>query len=176
MSDPIADTAQATVTVPAPLDRAFAVFTEGLGTWWPAEFTWSQDVLDSIGMELRAGGLCFERGPYGFRIDWGRVLTWEPPRQLVFSWQISPERVPEPNPARSSEVEVRFTELGRATTQVTLTHSRFDRHGDGGAHYRAMMADQGWPYILARYAAAVRADEPKIVDGGETPRDSAHPG
>jgi uncharacterized protein YndB with AHSA1/START domain len=150
-----ADAVRATVSVPAPRDRAFAVFTDGLGTWWPPEFTWSQDVLDTIGIEPRAGGLCFEIGPHGFRIDWGRVLTWEPPERLAFSWQIGPQRVPEPNPEKASEVEVRFVDDGPWGTRVELRHSRFDRHGEGGDDYRAAMAEQGWPYLLERYAGAV---------------------
>jgi uncharacterized protein YndB with AHSA1/START domain len=149
-------TARATVSVPTPPDRAFATFTDGPGTWWPPEFTWSRDVLADIGIEPRAGGLCTEHGPHGFRIDWGRVLRWEPPRRLVLSWQISPERVPEPDPAKASQIEVTFVDQGPAGTEVRLVHSCFDRHGEGGDGYRAAMAEQGWPYILERYAAAVR--------------------
>jgi hypothetical protein len=32
-------------------DEAFALFTSGFGSWWPREFSWSQDVLEEIGME-----------------------------------------------------------------------------------------------------------------------------
>ncbi len=147
------DTAQATANVPASAEHAFAVFTEDLGTWWPPAFTWSQGVLDHVAMEPGEGGLCYERGPHGFRIDWGRVLAWEPPHRLVFSWQISPERVPEPDPAKSSEVEVRFVEQSPSATEVQLTHSHFERHGEGADDYRAAMDEQGWPVILDRYAA-----------------------
>lgn len=149
-----ADIARATTTVAAPPDRAFAAFTDALGRWWPREFTWSQDVLEGIGLETHQGGLCFEHGPHGFTINWGRVLQWEPPRRLVLAWQITPERAPEPNPAKASEVEVRFTECDSGATRVELVHTGFDRHGEGGADYRAAMADQGWPYLLECYAAA----------------------
>ena len=64
------DAIRRTFTVPVAADRAFALFAEGLGTWWPREFTWSQGLLESIGMEPRAGGLCSERGPHGFTVDW----------------------------------------------------------------------------------------------------------
>lgn len=52
--------------------------------------------------------------------------------------------------------EVSFEDQGSAATQVQPIHSRFDRHGEGGDGCRAAIADQGWPYILERYAAAVR--------------------
>lgn len=142
------------MTVPVAPDRAFAAFAD-LGSWWPPEFTWSQDVLDAIGMDSRTGGLLFERGPHGFTVHWGRVLAWEPPDRLAFTWQISPERVPEPNPAKASTVDVRFAADGAGTTRVEVAHAHFDRHGDGGDGYRAAMAGQGWPYALERYAAAL---------------------
>jgi uncharacterized protein YndB with AHSA1/START domain len=144
------------VTVPVPAERAFAVFTDGLATWWPREYTWAGDALDTIGIEPRAGGRCFELGPHGFRCDWGRVLVWDPPRRLVLAWQISPEPAPEPKPTKASEIEVRFVAEGPAVTRVELEHRGFERHGSGGAGYReAMGSAQGWAYILGRYAAAV---------------------
>jgi uncharacterized protein YndB with AHSA1/START domain len=97
------------VTVPVPVERAFAAFTD-LASWWPRVYTWAADTLEDIGIEPREGGHCYERGPYGFTCHWGRVLAWEPPARLVFTWQIAPDRVPEPNPAKASEGEVRFQE------------------------------------------------------------------
>ena len=74
-----------TLPVPASAERAYAVFGEEFASWYPKEYTWSQDVLDTIGMEGREGGRCFECGPEGFWIDWGRVLVWNPPNRLAFS-------------------------------------------------------------------------------------------
>ncbi len=83
-------------------DAAFELFTAGFGSWWPAEFSWSQpDLLQSIGMDCHREGLLFETGPHGFRIDWGRITAWDPPSSLSFLWQISPDRVPVPNPDRT---------------------------------------------------------------------------
>jgi uncharacterized protein YndB with AHSA1/START domain len=84
--------------VAAPVERAFATFSDGLAGWWPREYTWAQDTLETIAIEPREGGRCFERGPHGFHCDWGRVLAWDPPDRLAFTWQIGPDRVPEPNP------------------------------------------------------------------------------
>jgi uncharacterized protein YndB with AHSA1/START domain len=149
MTEPIV----AGVSVQASPERAFEVFTEGLGSWWPREYTWSQDVLEEIGIEPRADGLCYERGPYGFRCDWGRVLAWEPPRRIVFTWQIGPNREPQPDPGRASEVTVRFGDDGGGGARVELEHRAFDRHGEQGADYAAALgSQQGWPFMLARFA------------------------
>jgi uncharacterized protein YndB with AHSA1/START domain len=144
-----------TVEVAASQQRAFELFTDGMAGWWPREYTWAGDVLELIAIEPRAGGRCFERGPHGFSCDWGRVLVWEPPRRLVFTWQISAERTPEPDPAKAGEVEVRFVASGTDTTRVELEHRGFERHGEAGAGYRAAMdSEYGWARILARFAAA----------------------
>jgi uncharacterized protein YndB with AHSA1/START domain len=149
------DTLHHATTVAAPVERAFATFSDGLAGWWPREYTWAQDTLETIAIEPREGGRCFERGPHGFHCDWGRVLAWDPPDRLVFTWQIGPDRVPEPNPAKASEVEVRFVADGPSATRVELEHRGFSRHGDGGDRYRAAMGSRlGWPLILDRYAAA----------------------
>ena len=104
------------VTVPVPVDRAFSAFAD-LARWWPREYTWAADTLEDIGIEPREGGHCFERDPDGFTCHWGRVLTWDPPARLVLVWQIAPDRVPEPNPAKASEVEVRFHPAGTSGTR-----------------------------------------------------------
>ena len=144
--------AAAAVEVTVSPARAFTVFAAGLGEWWPREYTWSQDVLEGIGIEpLAEGGLCFERGPHGFSCHWGRVLAWEPPTRLVLAWQIAPSRAPEPDPARASTVAVAFAPVGGGT-RVSLEHRDFERHGEGWQDYEAGMGSpQGWPYILERY-------------------------
>lgn len=155
--EPKSDSIHLMRMVATPASDAFEIFTDGLSTWWPAEYTWAQDTLETIAIEAEVGGRCFERGPHGFECDWGRVLTWEPPRRLVFTWQISPERVPEPNPDKAGEVEVRFVEEEPAKTRVEFEHRGFARHGDHGTDYRdAMASPQGWPYILDQYVAAVQ--------------------
>lgn len=147
---------QHSITVPRAAKNAFAFFTDGLTLWWPAEYTWAQDVLESITIEPGVNGRCFERGPHGFECDWGRVLVWEPPERVTFTWQISPRREPVPDPTKASIVAVQFQAEGASRTEVTLTHRHFERHGEGSAEYQAMMnSPQGWPYILDCYATAV---------------------
>lgn len=134
---------------------AFAMFTDGMRTWWPSEATWSGAGLESIGVEPFVGGFCFERGPHGLRLDWGRVTAWEPPSRLAFAWLIGADRTPEPNPAHASEVEIRF-EPAPLGSVMTVTHRGFERHdGDSGAYRRAMASPAGWPMLLDRYEAVV---------------------
>jgi uncharacterized protein YndB with AHSA1/START domain len=147
--------AKAGVVVELPQERAFTLFAQGFATWWPAEYTWSQEALETIAIEPHSGGRCFERGPDGFEVDWGRVKEWGPPRSLKFSWQISPRREPVPDAAKAGEVEVQFVGEDAGSTRVELEHTGFERHGEGAEEYRAAMAsEQGWPYILDRYASA----------------------
>jgi uncharacterized protein YndB with AHSA1/START domain len=143
------------VTVGVPVEQAFAAFAD-LARWWPREYTWAGDTLEDIGIDPREDGFCFERGPHGFTCHWGRVLAWDPPTRLVFAWQIAPDRAPEPNPAKASEVEVRFHPSDPTSTRVDLEHRAFPRHGDAADTYRqALASPQGWPLILARYAATL---------------------
>ena len=142
-------------TVPAAAADAFEMFTAGLARWWPAEFTWSQDKLEEIGIECREGGACYELGPDGFRCDWGRVVDWRPPERVLLRWQITSQRVPEPDPAKASEVVVTFTPRDRDGSLVAVEHRGFERHGDGADNYRAGM-DRGWDYLLERFAHCVR--------------------
>ncbi|HEX5540670.1 MAG TPA: SRPBCC family protein [Micromonospora sp.] len=148
-----------TLYVPATPERAFAAFTGNLAEWWVTEYTWSgPEALAEIGIEPHEGGMAYEIGPHGFRADWGRVVTWQPPRRLIFTWQIGPDRVPVPDPAQASEVEVRFLpEFGQ--TRVEVLHKRFDRHGEAATGYRRALT-AGWRELLARYAQTVKNRKP----------------
>ncbi|SCL38113.1 Uncharacterized conserved protein YndB, AHSA1/START domain [Micromonospora pallida] len=146
---------RSTLLVPASPEEAFTAFTE-LANWWVAEYTWSgPDFLTELGIEPRAGGMLYEIGPHGFRADWGRVITWDPPRRLLFVWQIGPDRVPVPDPSRASEVEVVLEVDGPGRTRVTVEHRKFDRHGTAAEGYRQAMTE-GWQDMLTRYLHSVR--------------------
>jgi uncharacterized protein YndB with AHSA1/START domain len=151
------------VTVPVPVGQAFAAFVD-LARWWPREYTWAADTLEDIGIDPhREGGLCYERGPHGFTCHWGRVLAWDPPTRLTFTWQITPDRVPQPDPSKASEVDVRFHPTGDGGTRVELEHRAFPRHGDAAISYhQAMASPKGWPLILDRYANGTGPPNPLL--------------
>ena len=95
--------------------------------------------------------------------DWGKVLAWDPPHRVAFSWHVGPghdkpDWQADPDPAKASEIEIRFTAEGPGATLVELEHSKLDRHGEGYEQLRAMFDGPGaWGYILELYAKAVGA-------------------
>jgi uncharacterized protein YndB with AHSA1/START domain len=146
------------VTVAAPADRAFAVFTEGFDGWWPVEYHIGASMPQVRTMEPAEGGRWYERAADGTECDWGRVLAWEPPHRLLLAWQIDGHWQYDPDPARASEVEVRFVPEGPATTRVELEHRGFERHGDSWESvFTGVAGDGGWGGILQRYAATAQA-------------------
>ena len=148
---------QTVLLVPAPITRAFAVFTGNVADWWVKEYTWcGPDALVDIGIEPHEGGMAYEIGPHGFRGDWGRVVHWQPPERLVLSWQLGPDRVPIPDPAKATEVEARFAIDASGLTRVDVEHRYFDRHGPDAEGYRQALT-AGWHELLSRYADTVSA-------------------
>jgi uncharacterized protein YndB with AHSA1/START domain len=139
--------------VPLCAAAAFEKFRHDITQWWPREFTWSRGALESLYFEGRKGGTLWERGPEGFRIDVARVLRWVPPERVVLRWHIGPNMMPEPNPARASEVEIRFIAEDANRTRIEVEHRGFSNHGAGAEGYRAQMGGaKGWPMILKAFA------------------------
>ena len=150
--------AHASITVDVGLERAFSVFTDGIDTWWPREHTIGEAPLAEIVLEPRVGGRAYGRDVNGGESDWGRVLVYDPPTRVVFSWDINLQWKRETDPARASEVEVRFVPDGPARTRVELEHRHLDRHGDGWERMReAVGSPDGWNGGLALFAAAALA-------------------
>ncbi|MEM7017912.1 MAG: SRPBCC family protein [Pseudomonadota bacterium] len=153
---PSTNSIQFNTTVNLSIEAAFKLFTENFSSWWPSEYSFSQDVLHDIGMELKADGLCYELGPHGFRCDWGRVLEYTPSTCLVLAWHLSPSSAPDPNPAHASEIQVNFVTENAGSTRITVEHRHFDKHGEGWEAYLEEMASEyGWPYLLQCYSEAV---------------------
>jgi len=141
------------VTVDAPIERAFAVFTEDFGRFKPPEHNLlGVDIAETV-FEPRVGGHILDRGVDGGECRWARVLAYEPPDRVVFSWDISPRWQVEQDLERTSEVEVTFIAEGPDRTRVELEHRHLDRHLEGWQGVRdGVDADGGWPLYLRRYA------------------------
>jgi uncharacterized protein YndB with AHSA1/START domain len=141
------------VLVEAPIGRAFSVFTDGFGRFKPREHNLlSADIAETI-FEPRAGGHIYDRGVDGSECRWARVLAYEPPDRVVFSWDISPRWQIETDIEKTSEVEVRFIAESAERTRVELEHRNLDRHGDGWEAVReGVDSDAGWPLYLRGFA------------------------
>jgi uncharacterized protein YndB with AHSA1/START domain len=141
------------IVVEAPIERAFSVFTDGFGSFKPSEHNLLDvDIAETV-FETHVGGNIYDRGVDGSECRWARVLAFEPPNRVVFSWDISPRWQIEADPDKTSEVEVRFIAEGPERTRVELEHRNLDRHGDGWESVReGVHGDQGWPLYLDRFA------------------------
>jgi uncharacterized protein YndB with AHSA1/START domain len=146
------------IVVDAPIDRAFRVFTEGFDQIKPREHNLLAVDIEETVLEPRVGGRVYDRGTDGSECQWGRVLAFEPPGRLVFSWDIGATWQIETDPDRCSEVEVTFAAESPQRTRVVLEHRHIERHGDGWEGVRAGVdAPAGWPLYLQRYGELVGA-------------------
>jgi uncharacterized protein YndB with AHSA1/START domain len=137
------------VVVPGATDRAFHVFTEGLGTWWPLlTHSVGQKSAVTVTMDCRPGGRIVERVADGSKHVWGTITAWDPPERVEFTWH--PGR-PADNP---THIEVTFVAEGDGT-RVVLEHRGWERWQDG-AQYRANY-ETGWNPVLARFVGAASA-------------------
>ena len=142
------------IVVEAPQERAFEVFTADIGSWWPADKHILQGELAEMEFEPRVGGRIIDRAVDGSESAWARVLAYEPPNRLVFSWDISLRWQIETDTERTSEVEVRFIAEGGARTRVELEHRGLERHGEGWEAMRdAVGSPNGWGDGLRSFAA-----------------------
>jgi uncharacterized protein YndB with AHSA1/START domain len=157
MTTKTAEVVRKSITVDAPLERAFEVFTSGMTGWWPLDthHIGEQDAKEVV-VEPRSGGRWFERAADGTECEWGRIAAWEAPDRVVFGWQLGPEWKYDPDPAKSTEVEVRFISEGASRTRVELEHRGFEVHGDRADELRIPVAGEGgWSGLLERFASAV---------------------
>jgi uncharacterized protein YndB with AHSA1/START domain len=140
------------VVVNAPIERAFAVFTERFGDFKPREHNLLGVPIAETVFEPRVGGHIYDRGVDGSQCRWARVLAYEPPHRVLFSWDIGPTWQLEGDPAKTSEVEVRFTAESGGRTRVDLEHRHLDRHGPGWQSVAdGVDGEAGWPLYLDRY-------------------------
>ncbi len=71
-----ADTSvRASVEMQAPIERAFEVFTDDIGSWWDPTHHILQAELAEMIFEPRAGGHVYDRGVDGTECRWARVLA-----------------------------------------------------------------------------------------------------
>jgi uncharacterized protein YndB with AHSA1/START domain len=144
------------VSVKAPQEVAWRVFTEKMSAWWPlaTHKIGKAKAVDAV-IEPCVGGRWYERGDDGSTCEWGRVLAWEPPSRLVLSWEISADWRHDPN--LKTEVEVRFIPEGKNATRVELEHRNLDRYEARRDEMRGIFdSEGGWKGLLASFARTAK--------------------
>lgn len=146
------------VTVRCDPDRAFRVFTDEIGRWWPAEthsraameFEGEGIKVERIEFQGRVGGQVLEHMSNGRAIPWAEVVAWDPPRRFVLAWR------PHSRPQPPTDVEVTFTAQGHETL-VTLEHRGWERLTED---FREVYADyaRGWIRTLRQFATAANEE------------------
>jgi uncharacterized protein YndB with AHSA1/START domain len=132
--------------------QAFAVFTSGIDRWWPKSHGIGASPIKQSFIEPFVGGRWYTHHEDGSDVVIGHVRVWQPAERLVISWEISAEWKPDPRPAVSSEVEVRFTEETGGRTRVDLEHRNFERMGAAAGEKMRKDVEGGWPHLLDLYA------------------------
>jgi uncharacterized protein YndB with AHSA1/START domain len=119
--------------------RAFSLFTEQAGLWWPIERRHTEDPASEI--RLESFGRFFERAKDGTEVELGFVRTYEPASRLILDWY------PGTGADDPTQVEITFEAVG-PNTRVTI------RHGPGA----------GGPERFAANAAAYGRSWNAVID------------
>jgi uncharacterized protein YndB with AHSA1/START domain len=141
------------VTVPIDRERAFRLFTEEIGSWWPSEgYKISEGPITEV-FEGRQGGRWYELAEDGSQCTVGTVLEWDPPARFLMTWQLTPDWAFEEDLERATKIEVVFEEEeGGDATRVSLEHRGFEAYGDSGAKMRGEVGGEGgWPALMSFY-------------------------
>jgi uncharacterized protein YndB with AHSA1/START domain len=135
-------------------EHAFAVWTDRIGSWWPRDHTVSGDTDLAVVLEGALGGRIYERTADGREHDWGQVTTWEPPHRLRYLWHLGRDAT------TATEVEVRFTANGEATTVVDIVQRGWEALGGDPAGFRDQNR-QGWQSVIPSYVTAAASGDPR---------------
>lgn len=156
MSQEVAEAVRKQIVLEVPVEKAFTTFTERFGDFKPPEHNLLAVPIAETVFEPFVGGHILDRGEDGSECRWARVLAFDPPDRVVFSWDISPQWQIVTDPQEASEVEVRFFAEAPERTRVELEHRHLDRHGPGWPAVRdGVDGEAGWPLYLTRYAAVL---------------------
>lgn len=156
MNSPIVEPVRHQVVVNAPVERAFALFVDKFDAIKPREHNLLTVPIAETVFDTYVGGHIYDIGVDGSRCEWARVLVYEPPSHVVFTWDIGPTWQIESDPTKTSEVEVRFIAESDGRTRVELEHRHLERHGTAWRSVAdGVDGDAGWPLYLARYAEQV---------------------
>lgn len=146
-----------TIEVAVPVEHAFRVFTERFDAIKPRDHNLLDSPIRETVLDPFVGGTIRDIAEDGTVCAWARILAFEPPHRLAFSWDIGPTWELETDPSRASEVTVSFEPDGPQRTRVTLVHSHLDRHVGPYEGFRGLSGSNGWPLYLQRFEQVTAA-------------------
>jgi uncharacterized protein YciI len=150
------------ISVEATQQRAFRVFTEGMGRWWPQDHHIGKAALERMVVEPRTGGRWYEQLVDGSECQIGSVLAWEPYGRVVLAWQVTAEW--KFDPSFVTEVEVTFTSEGPRKTLVQLEHKNIERFGAAAEEMKkAFESDGGWNLTMGLFSKALAAPKYMMI-------------
>lgn len=135
-------------------DRAFDIFTSGIGRWWPHDHGIGKKPFTPV-IETRFGGRWYELAEDGTQTNIGKIVAWEPPTRFVVTWDINSQW--KPDTTVSSEVEIKFIPDGANATRVELEHRKFEQMGTEPGEAMRKSVDGGWPAMLERFKSETEA-------------------
>ena len=142
MLDPIIKT----IEVPCSQKKAFGVFVNEMGSWWPLDKR-SMSMINggkpakSLRIEPKQGGKIVEIGHDDTEHLWGTIKSYDPHDAISMDFHMG---LPAEN---ASLVEVRFTALEGERTRVELTQSNWVAFGDMAEMMRGGYGS-GWVIIF----------------------------
>ena len=118
-----------TIEVPCSQEKAFGVFVNDMGSWWPLDqrsmsLMHNGEPAKSLRIESKLGGKIVEIGHDDTEHHWGTIKSYDPHDSISMDFHMG---LP---PENASLVEVRFVTLGTERTRVELTQSNFEAFGD----------------------------------------------
>lgn len=141
------------VQVRRDIESAFDIFTGDLTQWWPLDrFTHGQGRAKEVILDPFVGGRFYERFADGEEYTVGRVVSWDRPSLVAFTWRNA-------DWIASTEVHVRFIAEETAVTRVELEH-RVWEHLASARESRDEYAN-GWPAVIHCFARF--ADSSQVV-------------
>jgi uncharacterized protein YndB with AHSA1/START domain len=152
MTSPTTDAVRRSIEVLVPVPRAWAVFTEEMGRWWPLSThsigADTDSPPDTVVVEPHLGGSIYEAVGTDRR-SWGVIVEWDPPHRLAVDWTVG------------NDVATRWAATFSPTergTRVDLVHTGFEAHGLRGDEMRKNYgADEGWVAVLSDFAEVANA-------------------
>lgn len=154
---PTALAVRKSVTVNAPVEKSFEVFTAGINSWWPREHHIGDSPMADIKIEPRVGGRCYTIQEDGKENQWATVLVWEPPTRLVIGWHITAEW--QLDLSFVTEVEITFARQSGDETLVEIEHRNLERYGESSEQMVAALgSDDGWTGSLSLFKAAAEGN------------------